>query len=86
MQSCFLLDLAFKLKDINIAIGGGGEGALRLLFRFGKRVLGGRGEISTECLNVFATACSLVLRFSLRSSFNFDIDNQYHRPSRSLNS
>ena len=29
---------------------------------------------------------SLVLRFSLRSSFNFDIDNQYHRPSRSLNS
>ena len=28
-----------------------GEGALRLLFRFGNRVLGGRGEISTECLN-----------------------------------
>ena len=59
MQSCFHLDLALKLKGINIAMGGGGEGALRLLFRFGNRVLGGRGEISTECLNLFATACSL---------------------------
>ena len=57
MQSCFHLDLALKLKGINIAMGGGGEGALRLLFRFGNRVLGGRGEISTECLNLFATAC-----------------------------
>ena len=58
MQSCFHLDLALILKGINIAMGGGGEGALRLLFRFGNRVLGGRGEISTECLNLFATACS----------------------------
>ena len=41
-------------------MGGGAEGALRLLFRFGNRVLGGRGEISTECLNLFATACSLL--------------------------
>ena len=44
MQS-FHLDLALKLKGINIAMGGGGEGALQLLFRFGIRVLGGRGEI-----------------------------------------
>ena len=58
MQSCFHLDLALKLKGINVAMGGGGEGALRLLFRFGNRVLGGRGEILTECLNLFATACS----------------------------
>ena len=58
MHSCFHLDLALKLKGINIAMGGGGEGALRLLFRFGNRVLGGRGEISTECLNLFSTACS----------------------------
>ena len=58
MQSCFHLDLALKLKGINIAMGGGGEGALRLLFRFGNRVLAGRGEISSECLNLFATACS----------------------------
>ena len=57
MQSCFHLDLALKLKGINIAMGGGGEGALRLLFRFGNRVLAGRGEISSECLNLFATAC-----------------------------
>ena len=57
MQSCFHLDLALEIKGINIAMGGGGEGALRLLFRFGNRVLGGRGEISTECLNLFATAC-----------------------------
>ena len=57
MQSCFHLDLALKLKGINIAMGGGGEGALRLLFRFGNRVLAGRGENSTECLNLFATAC-----------------------------
>ena len=58
MQSCFHLDLALKLKGINIAMGGGEEGALRLLFRFGNRVLAGRGEISSECLNLFATACS----------------------------
>ena len=58
MQSCFHLDLALKLKGINIAMGGGGEGALRLLFRFGNRVVAGRGEISSECLNLFATACS----------------------------
>ena len=58
MQSCFHLDLALKLKGINIAMGGGGEGALRLLFRFGNRVLAGRGEISSECLNLFVTACS----------------------------
>ena len=57
MQSCFHLDLALKLKGINIAMGGGEEGALRLLFRFGNRVLAGRGEISSECLNLFATAC-----------------------------
>ena len=57
MQSCFHLDLALKLKGINIVMGGGGEGALRLLFRFGNRVLGGRGKISTECLNLFTTAC-----------------------------
>ena len=61
MQSCFHLDLALKLKGINIAMGGGGEGALGLLFRFGNRVLAGRGEISTECLNLFATACLIVL-------------------------
>ena len=62
MQSCFHLDdLALKLKGINIAMGGGGEGALRLLFRFGNRVLAGRGEIPSECLNLFATACSYVL-------------------------
>ena len=57
MQSCFHLDLSLKLKGINIAMGGEGERALRLLFRFGNRVLGGRGEVSTECLNLFATAC-----------------------------
>ena len=61
MQSCCHLDLALKLKGINIAMGGGGEGALRLLFRFGNRVLEGRGEISTECLKIFATAESLNL-------------------------
>ena len=61
MQSCFYLDLALKLKGINIAMGEGGEGALRLLFRFGNRVLAGRGENSTECLNLFATACLIVL-------------------------
>ena len=61
MQSCFHLDLALKLKGINIAMGGGGEGALQLLFRFGNRVLGGRGEISTQCLSLFATACLIVL-------------------------
>ena len=61
MQSCFHLDLALKLKGINIAMGGGGEGALRLLFRFGNRVLAGRGEISSECLNLFATACSFLI-------------------------
>ena len=60
MQSCFHLDLALKLKGINIAMGGGGEGALRLLFRFGNRVLAGRGEIPSECLNLFATACSVL--------------------------
>ena len=49
MQSCFHLDLALKLKGINIAMGGGGGRALRLLFRSGNRVLGGRGEISTDC-------------------------------------
>ena len=64
MQSCFHLDLALKLKGINIAMGGGGEGALRLLFRFGNRVLGGKGEISNECLNLFATACSSVYKFT----------------------
>ena len=61
MKSCFHLDLALKLKGINIAMGGGGEGALRLLFRFGNRVLGGRGDISNECLNLFAAACLIVL-------------------------
>ena len=70
MQSCFHLDLALKLKGINIAMaggGGGGEGALRLLFRFGNRVLGGRGEISTECLNLFATACRLQSSFTAKT-------------------
>ena len=66
MQSCFDLDLALKLKGISIAMGGGGEVALRLLFRFGNRVLGGRGDISTECLNLFATACSSTLWSLLR--------------------
>ena len=42
-------------------MGGGGGGALRLLVRSGNRVLGGRGEISTECLNLFATAGLIVL-------------------------
>ena len=63
MQSCFHLDLALKLKGINIAMGGGAEGALRLLFRFGNRVLGGRGEISTECLNLFATVLVVVYKW-----------------------
>ena len=36
----------------------GERGALRLLFRYGNTVLGRRGEISTEFLNLFAIACS----------------------------
>ena len=39
-------------------MGGGGRGeegggALQLLFQSGNKVLGGRDEISTECLNLF---------------------------------
>ena len=57
---CYQHEQEVILLFINIAMGGGGEGALRLLFRFGNRVLAGRGEISSECLNLFATACSSV--------------------------
>ena len=32
-----------------------------IVIRSGNRVLGGRDEISTECLNFFATACLIVL-------------------------
>ena len=78
MQSCFHLDLALKLKGINIAMRGGGEGALRLLFRFGNRVLGGRGEISTECLNLFATACSRDLAPLERRQFVYNKPNDHH--------
>ena len=53
-QTCFHLDLALKLKGINIEMRGRGRRGVAT----GSRVLGGRGEISTECLNLFATACS----------------------------
>ena len=83
MQSCFHLDLALKLKGINIAMGGGGEGALRPLFRFGNRVLAGRGENSTECLNLFATACSKVCQLpSLPGSTLPTEDGRLTRKSR----
>ena len=50
-QSCFdldLLDLALKLKGINIERREGESGDLRLILRSGNRVLRGRG--ATTCM------------------------------------